>query len=640
MGNKSAPGHGPVLDGPPGPVPAPAAGTGGVPNSARRRHKHGRHPHIELKFLEELKHRNVVRVALLYLVACWLILEPTHVVFHMLDVPAWANRLVLILMTIGLPGVMLFAWAFEITPEGLRPTVEVDPVKSIRTRTGHRLDRAIIVVLALALAYFVADKFWLARHPATSEVREMAKPSAAAPSSLAKVAAREQSIAVLPFVDMSEKRDQEYFADGMAEEILDLLTKVPQLHVPARTSSFYFKGRQSTIAEISHALGVAHVLEGSVRKAGNTMRVTAQLVRADNGFHLWSQTYDRKLDDVFKVQDEIAGAVVKALKVSLLSDAMPKAAATDNVEAYTLYLQARSIWMRMGTPADFEKMADYLQQAIKSDPTFAPSWAFLSIARSNQAQIAGDPDRWEQARLAAKKAIALDPTLPVAHTSMAFIQIVYDWDWVGAQAQVTQALELEPNNWFALLWAGRLAERLGQFDQALEFFQRAIADDPLNFLGYLDLGVVRYATGRPVEALVAFRKSLDLNPVQLGGGHTLIGLVLLENGDPAPALAEFELGSEYFRQPGRALAYQALGRKADADAALASLEKGYAGKDAYFIAEVRSYRGEIDEAFTWLERARRQHDRACGRIKLDPLLKNLQADPRFKALVKKMNLPG
>jgi len=326
MGEEAAASGGTVSNGPPKAVSNPTGGTEAVTPTAAPPvgHGHGHHPHIEFKFLEELKQRNVVRVALLYLVACWLILDPVHVVFHMLEVPAWANRLVLILMAIGLPAVLLFAWAFEITPEGLKPTVEVDPSKSIRPLTGRRLDRAIMVVMALAIAYFVTDKFWLSRRlpPAMSE--QTSAQGATAPSATAQptsTATVEKSIAVLPFVNMSADKEQEYFSDGLTEELIDRLSHSPDLKVIARTSAFQFKGKNEDVRSIASKLGVANLLEGSVRKAGNELRITAQLIRAADGTHLWSQTYDRKLSDVFKVQDEIAGTVATALNVALRSGA-------------------------------------------------------------------------------------------------------------------------------------------------------------------------------------------------------------------------------------------------------------------------------------------------------------------------------
>ena len=521
------------------------------------------------------------------------------------------------------------------------PHVHSDTLIASRMKTGS-LKRWMVMgggaVLAAALAYFVTDKFWLPRRVAEE------KPLAAAvPATIpASPTNPDKSVAVLPFVDMSEKKDQEYFSDGLSEELIDMLTRVRDLRVPARTSSFYFKGKQATIADIAKALGVAHVLEGSVRKSGKTLRITAQLIRVDNGYHVWSETYDRKLDDIFKIQDEIAGAVVGALKVSLLGGGTPKAIGTANIDAYTLYLQARSIWVRMSTQQDFETMVDYLQQAIKLDSSFAPAWAFLSIAHSNQAFFGYVPQRqgWEEARRASREAIALDPELPVAHTSMAFVQIQYDWDWAGAQAQVWQALELERSSWFGLLWAGRLAEHLGQSEQALKLFQRAVESDPLNSIGYLALAWVSYETGKIAEAQAALRKSLELNPEQPGKGQPLGGLMLLASGSPAAALAEFERSDSAARQQfGKALAYSALARKVEADAALADLETRYPQTYAYDIAEIHAYRGEIGQAFTWLDRALLRRDSGLLSVKSDPLLKNIRSDPRYHAFLRKMKLP-
>jgi adenylate cyclase len=351
----------------PGAVPPPAGGSTPPSHSV----------HIKFKFLEQLKRRNVVRVAILYVVVCYLTLEPFGVLVHVLALPEWIGRTVVLLMVIGFPAALIFAWVYEITPEGLKPTVEVEPSRSIRKQTGQRLNRAIIVTLSLALAYFVVDKFWLSKRITTE--RPAATVATVAPASPAPAAAvSDKSVAVLPFVDMSEKKDQEYFSDGLSEELIDMLTKIPDLRVPARTSSFYFKGKSEDIPTIARRLMVAHVLEGSVRKSGMTLRITAQLVRADNGYHLWSQTYDRKLDDIFKVQDDIAGAVVSALKVSLAESSTLKVTTPKNTEAYTLYLQGRAIYRIAGNKAQFDSAAEYMRQAIKADSTFAEAWAWLA----------------------------------------------------------------------------------------------------------------------------------------------------------------------------------------------------------------------------------------------------------------------
>ncbi len=276
--------EGPAPNNPPAAVEPPPRGTEDGASHISG-HPHSRHQRIELRFLEQLKQRNVIRVGILYLVVGWLILDPVHVVFHMLEVPPWANRLVLVLMAIGFPAALLFAWVYEVTPEGLKQTVEVDPRRSIRKMTGQRLNRAIVVAMALALAYFVVDKFWLSQH-LTTEHPATPIASVALSTAPATTTISDRSVAVLPFLDLSEKQDQEYFADGMAEELIDMLTKIQDLRVPARTSSFYFKGKSEDIPTIARRLMVAHVLEGSVRKSGNHLRVTAQLVRADSGYHL------------------------------------------------------------------------------------------------------------------------------------------------------------------------------------------------------------------------------------------------------------------------------------------------------------------------------------------------------------------
>jgi TolB-like protein/cytochrome c-type biogenesis protein CcmH/NrfG len=445
---------------------------------------------------------------------------------------------------------------------------------------------------------------------------------------------------VLPFVDMSEKKDQEYFSDGLSEEVLDLLSRIPELHVAAQTSAFSFKGKSDDIPTIAKKLFVANVLEGSVRKSGNHLRITAQLVRADNGYHLWSQTYDRKLDDIFKVQDDIAGSVVQALKVSLLQGAMPKATGTQNTEAYTLFLQAHA--MHTNTKADYEKIADYLQQAIKLDPTFAPAWAALSALRADQTGLGWygqGKTGWEEARQAAERALTLDPRLPYAHTAMGRVRLGYYWDWEGAQAQFEQALALDPGNAWALWMTGHLAHIMGQQDKALALMQRVIAIDPINSDRYYALAKTLLDLGKLDEALVAIRKMHDLDPTRLWA-HWLPGQVMLEKGNPVEALAEFERESNEMRRlMGRAVAYHALGHKKESDTALAELEKKYNGPDAFQIAEVYAYRGEIDEAFAWLDRAYRQHDGGCRFVKVEVLLKNLRTDPRYKAFLRKMNLP-
>jgi TolB-like protein/Flp pilus assembly protein TadD len=489
-----------------------------------------------------------------------------------------------------------------------------------------------VAVVCLALAYFAVEKMWLPRRVAEQKPVAVVVPG----TGPASPAIPDKSVAVLPFVDMSEKKDQEYFSDGLSEELIDMLTRLQDLRVPARTSSFYFKGKQTTIADIARILSVAHVLEGSVRKSGNSLRITAQLIRVDNGYHEWSQTYDRKLDDIFKIQDEIANAVVSALKVSLLGGSAPATVGTSNTGAYTLYLQARSIF-QLGTKASYETALEYLQKAIILDPTFAAAWADVAKVRVRQWDGGYLPlkQATDEARQAAKRALALDPQLSAAHLSMGRVHYMFDWDWLTSEADMKRAIELDPGNADAFRWAAFVVGTLGRFDEALALAQQAVSKDPLEPFNYIAIGALQYRTGRYAEADTTWRKARELNPEVMSS--YAIGMILLARGDAAAALAVFATSPEYNWGP--ALAYHALGRKAESDAALARLITLRADDSAMAIAEIFAYRGENERAFEWLDRAYRQHDSDLRGIKGNPLLKNLESDPRYNALLRKMKLP-
>jgi adenylate cyclase len=499
--------------------------------------------------------------------------------------------------------------------------------------------RAVAVGLILALA-LGALGWWMFQQRAPKQV---ANPQTNAPSPSLPAAtggADQKSIAVLPFVDMSEKKDQEYFADGLSEELIGMLTTVPELRVPARTSSFYFKGKQTTIADIAKALGVAHVLEGSVRKSGNTLRITAQLIRIDNGYHVWSETYDRKLDDIFQVQDEIASAVVKALKVSLLEGEMPKATRAANPEAYALYLQGRSLHYR-GTHADAQKAITYMEQALKLDPTYAPAWFGLADSLVYDYVYFGGSyqDVHARARAAAETALRLDPKLSDAHLAMGRILGELEWDWPAADAEFKRTLELDPNNVLALWCASGYALIGDRLDEALKLIQKAAARDAVGYGVYTGIGDVQIRRGRLAEAEAAYRKATELNATA-AGTYMWLGFVLLAREEPAAALAAMEQETdEGYRQYGLALAFGALGRQSDADRALAALETNYADSRPGHIASVYACRKQLDRAFAWLDRAYRQRDGWLPLIKADPCVKNLEPDPRYKALLRKLKLP-
>ena len=526
-----------------------------------------------------------------------------------------------------------------VTPEAT-PTPRT-PSPSPSARPPKHTTILLASLIGLAIAGFAIDRLWVSsrgvspRSVATSALPAPA-PAAAAPTM------PEKSVAVLPFADMSEKKDQEYFSDGLSEELIDMLTKIPDLQVPARTSSFYFKGRQATVADIAKALGVTHVLEGSVRKSGNKLRVTVQLIRADNGYHLWSETYDRDLHDIFKIQDEIAGEVVKALAASLHAAGTPRAVPTPSIDAYTLYLQARAIEANAAQQSDFEHAINHLQQALKIDPKFARAWAALASYRELDYEYftSGDYSRVRsEARYAAHEALKLDPTLAEAHAALGQILFDLDWNWTAANVELNRAIELDPGNADAYIWASYVARVQGRFDDAERLGQRAAVLDPLSTWSYGALANCYLASGKSGAAEDAYRRAIDLAP-SLSQLHFLLGWVLIAGGQPAAALTEMEHESdERYRDVGRALALDALGRNVEADRALTSAEAKFPTVVEYPIAAVYANRKNLDRAFEWLNRAIQLHDGWVPWTPWDPLLNNLRSDARYKSLLRKLNLP-
>jgi TolB-like protein len=594
-----------------------------------------------IKFLEELKNRNVGRVAILYVAVGYVVLEVFAVFSHLLEAPTWVGRVVVLLVILGFPAALIVAWVYEITPEGLKPTEDVAPQQSIRAQTGRRLDRVIIAVLALALGYFMFDKFWLSKHasPPPAAVETTAQPATATPSTPGAVIP-EKSVAVLPFVDMSEKKDQEYFSDGITEELINMLVKVPNLRVPARTSSFYFKGKQTTIKDIAVALGVSHVLEGSVRTSGKNLRITAQLIRVDNGYHLWSETYDRKPDDIFKIQDDIARAVVGALKLALVAETAGKPAFQPNIEAHTLVLQGRAISRQAADLEGLETAADYYRRATQADPAYALAWASLSLTLTSMASnnlVAADAISGE-ARATAARALALDPSLPEAHGALGRIYEVLDWNFEAALKEYRKRYELDPTASANLVPLAKLTFILrGDSSEVRELFRKAVDLDPTSWTLYDWLGYYFHYTGRLEEAESSYRKMMDLRP---GEGYANLGVLLLARGQKENALAEIQHAEEgEGRLEALAMVYHAMGRKAEADAALAELEKQAGGESPSAVAEVYAYRREPDKAFFWLDRSYAQRETGLRYINRNPYLVNLRDDPRFAALLRKLNLP-
>ena len=461
------------------------------------------------------------------------------------------------------------------------------------------------------------------------------------------------SIAVLPFVNLSRDEENEYFADGLAEELLNVLAKIRGLRVAARSSAFTFKGKGVTVAEVARALNVATVLEGSVRKAGNRLRISVQLVKVVDGYQLWSETYDRTLDDIFAVQDDIAQSVVKELRTTLLGETADAKAGRDvtaevtaavkgrstDPEAHRLFLQARHFIDRT-TREDTTRGIGYLKQALALEPEFALAWAELGRAYAAEANWgwASATDGFGRAREMVERALALEPDLAEGYAGMAWVQMMLDRNWHGAEASYRRALELAPGNALVLHQAGLLAANLGRFEEAISLARRAVEQDPLSASSYFFFGLILWPANRAAEAEAAFRKALELAP-QRAATRAWLSIVLLGQGRGDEALAEaLREPEEWGRLFALAIIQHAAGRPTEADEALQQLAGKYANDAAYQLAEVHAARGTADFAFEWLDRAYAQRDAGVAWTKIDPLLRSLHTDPRWQVFLRKMRL--
>jgi len=508
---------------------------------------------------------------------------------------------------------------FALTNEGLFVPQRKKMKGKLKSKSHPK--RNIIISLSLiitiAAAFFVYKKFFAMNDPAS-----------------------DKSIAVLPFVDMSAGKDEEYFSDGLSEELLNLLAKIPELKVIGRTSSFSFKGKNEDLRSIAEKLGVAHILEGSVRKDGNKVRVTAQLIRATDGSHLWSDTYDRDLKNIFQLQDEIATAVVQELRIKLLEIPTASIPGNNNTEAYNLVLQGNYFYDKLDKE-NVAKAVDFYKQAITIDSTDARAWAKLAGAVSRQAwqnyvdRIQGR----EEARKAAMKAIALNKNLAAGYVELGDLNLYNDFDWKAAEENYQKALSLEPENPDILYsLGGGLYFAIGRWDEAIRVMKKCIELDPLKPISYLNLGNILTHADRPEEATAYFKKVLELNP-QFQRAHLYLGRNYLLSGKTEMGLKEMlQENLEVFRIFGMALAYHAAGKKKEADETLKKFTEKFQNDWSYLLAELHVYRGENDQAFMWFEMAYRKKDGWLVFLKGDPLLKKLKSDPRYTALMKKMNL--
>jgi adenylate cyclase len=611
-----------------------------------------------MSLFEELKRRNVIRMGGLYVVGAWLVTQVAGTVLPMFGAPDWIGRSIVVLLALGFVPTMLFSWIYELTPEGLKRESEVDRSASITSVTGRRIDRSMTVMLVLALAYFAVDKFLLApgrnareiasavdqasvasaakgtTSPATGASGGIAAEGNAGAASIPSIE-RDPSIAVLPLQDLSQAKDQEYFSDGITEELLDLLAKVPKLRVIARTSSFSYKGKDTPIAEIARALHVAAVLEGSVRKSGEKVRITVQLIRASDSSHLWSETYDRTLDDIFKVQDEIAAAVVDKLRISLLG-AVPTAKPVDP-RIYPLILQANAL-IGQNNEAGNKQAAALCEQAIAVVPGEVRAWDALALVSFNQVSASerSIEEGLPKVRAAVARALALDPDDAAAQALAGRIADVYDTDFVSAAAHYQRALSLDPANSDVLYQAAVFLAGVGKVDAGITVMRYLVAHDPASARVHYRLGDLLSRARRYDEAITSLRAALALSP-QYNGAHNVISGSLLAKGDAAGALVEAEAeSSETWHAIGLPLTYYAVGRKAESDAALSTLIAKL-GKDAsYNIAYIYAFRGDADRTFEWLDKAVQYQDGGLSEIVYEPLFDKIRSDPRWLPFLRRI----
>ncbi|MGB5257500.1 MAG: hypothetical protein WBN44_09635 [Woeseiaceae bacterium] len=584
-----------------------------------------------MSFFQELKRRNVFRVAVAYIIVGWLVLQVGDTLVPALHLPQWFNSGIALLLILGFPIAVLFAWAFELTPEGVKLERNVDRSASITDRTGQKLNLSIIVLLSLAVGYFAVDKFVLA--PQRS-LAESAGSAASAPS--------ETSIAVLPFVNMSDDASNEFFADGITEELLNLLAKIPELDVTSRSSAFQFKGKDIDIPTVAAKLNVAHVLEGSVRKAGIKVRITAQLIQADSDKHVWSETYDRDLNDIFAIQDEIAREVVDVLQLTLLG-AAPTSQAIDT-EAYSLYLEGLH-YLDRDRADDWPKAEQLFSKALQIVPDYSPALLGKARALREQANFGSINLRegTEEARSLAIRAAEMDPSSAEAWAMLGWLKYVYDWDWPGARELGEKALQLESNNILALRLMTYIEQSAGRLDSAERYGLRALQHDPLGQVTIGDVAAMYWFKGDFENSMRLTRRGMELNPNVSGYREWLSQLYTLL-GRHDEAMRELQAVKVEARENAlhaayaAALLYHDVGRQDEAAAAVQYIIDNYGAPLSYQIAQRLAYQGRVDEAFEWLDIGFEDRDGGMTYLVVDPLLKNLHGDSRWRELLKRMRM--
>ena len=585
-------------------------------------------------FFSELKRRNVYKVAVAYAVIAWLLMQIASQIFPFFEIPNWAVRLVVLLLIIGFPIALIIAWAFEATPEGIKRTEAADAAGQ-RSRGGAWI-YIVLIGAALSVGLFSVGRYTAGRatpQPASEELRRGKQGEATA-------TIPDKSIAVLPLLNESGDARDEYFSDGLSEELIAALAQISGLKVIGRSSSFRFKDRKEEPKTIGEKLGVSTLLEGTVRKQGDRVRIVAELINAADGTEMWTRTFDRELKDIFAVQQEIAKAVAESLRVTLLgSEEKSTQMATNSVEAHNAYLQAHFHFQRRNLE-DYRKAINYFDRAIELDPNYALAYAERSEAWTLIGDLTGQRSTaYPKARSDAEKAVAIAPALAEAHAALGWVRAFAEWKFAEGLGELQRAKELSPANPIANDLLARVIVYRGRMEEAERQARQAVELDPLSAAAQFTLGRVLFYAGKLEQADAAGHKMAELQP-SASSSHRWQVLVAVQRGDGETALREAQLEpDEGFRPFELALAYWIRGQHKEADAALAELVANSQRGLAYQIAEVYAMRHEVDKAFEWLQVAFNNHDGGMPSLLVDPLLRGLRDDARYKNLVAKVGLP-
>jgi adenylate cyclase len=588
-----------------------------------------------MSFWKELQRRNVFRVAAAYVVVAWLIVQVAETILPIFEVPDVFLRGVILVLVLGFPLALFFAWAFELTPDGVKREKEIDREHSATPKTGRKLDRVIILVLLLAVGYFVADKYLLTADQAS-------QPSATAEETVdPEIAAGDgddsgdkNSLAVLAFDDMSPDNDQEYLADGIAEELLNLLARIPELRLTSRSSSFAYKDRDVSLRRMAEALGVTYILEGSVRKAGNQVRITAQLIDAGSDSHVWSHTYDRTLEDIFAIQDEIAAAVVDELKVTLLGDA-PKVDPV-NPKVYELVLKGRH-FSNMSTPESLDQAREYFEAALEIDSDNAEAQIGLAVILINETGfgVRSREATLPQVQARLENVLNANPDHSKANSLMGWKLMQFDNDWSGAAAYFERSLEQAPTDMNMVSNALVLLYALGRLEEASALYQIVIERDPLNHHARSNLARIQLDADRLERALMSVQEALRLSP-NAYGSNVVLGRIYLQLGESERAAEAFrsEL-SKVDSELGLAMATHDLEPREVFERRRDEWFDQW-GEDYPFKAAMLSgYAGEVDRAFEWLDGiARGDLSDSFWKPEFDPL----RDDSRWHPLLERHGL--